>query len=253
MKRNLTVFFSCLMVILAFTAGQAMAVDVYSEGAYSDTDNDVQVCIYADIDGSEALRSFGVKLVYNPGELTFDATKSTKNEAVWYLGDGTNNEAYRDPEDVEDGLDRAVVIIGGKLDTNTGMAGVKVSGDRVLLGTVWFTRDSGSGPLANPLTLAIGKVTPYANFVKGPEEGDVLDEAITFDHPDFDVFPDDGAVVVKQRGDANADNMVTNVDMGTVRNMILSGGDYKCFADANADGMITNVDMGVIRNIILGL
>jgi len=237
MKRNLTVFFSCLMVIFAFTAGQAMAVDVYSEGAYSDTDNDVQVCIYADIDGSEALRSFGVKLVYNPGELTFDATKSTKNEEVWYLGDGTNNEQYRDPEDVEDGQGRAVVIIGGKLDTNTGMAGVKVSGDRVLLGTVWFTRDSGSGHLANSLTLAIGKVTPYANFVKGSEEGDVLDGSVNF-----------GAVDVYKRGDADKNGTVDAMDILYVKNSMIPVDGYTCFADGDRNDVVDAMDILWIKS-----
>ena len=215
-------------------------VDVYGEGAY--TESDLVVYIYADINSPTELRSAGVKLTYETAALTVDTAE--KNDSDWFLG----SESYMDPDMSTAG---EVVIILGKLDTGDATAGV--SGDRVLLGKIRFNRTGSSMPFSPTLGIALGKVTPYANFVKGPEEGDVLDEAITFDHPDFDAFPDDGAVVVKQRGDANADNMVTNVDMGTVRNMILSGGDYKCFADANADGMITNVDMGVIRNIILGL
>ena len=106
MKKNINLFLCCFVAIFCFTTGQSMAVTVHGEGAY--TDDDVQVCIYADIDISEALRSFGVRLVYNPAELTYDGLKTTKNEAVWYLGDGgSNNEPYKDPEDVEDGSNRA--------------------------------------------------------------------------------------------------------------------------------------------------
>jgi hypothetical protein len=58
--------------------------------------------------------------------------------------------------------------------------------------------------------------------------------------------------IVAERGDANQDGAITNVDMGLTRNIILSSG-YSIFADVNGDGMITNVDMGLVRNKILGL
>ncbi|MBE9573093.1 MAG: hypothetical protein IMF11_20905, partial [Proteobacteria bacterium] len=233
MKRNLIIL-SCLLVFFAFTGSQAMAVQVWGEGAYTDTD--VQVCIYANTE-SDALRSFGVRLIYDSSELTY--VSSTKNEADWYLTDGNGTQYnYQEPEDVVvGGSDRAVVIIGGVLDPDK--VPDEVSGSRVLLGTVWFTR-TGSGPLANALTLDLGKVSPYANFVRGPEETDVLDGLVSF-----------LSVDVYERGDADGSGEITNVDMGTVRNMILDGG-YVCYADANADGDITNVDMGEIRNIILG-
>lgn len=240
MKRNLIIL-SCLLVFLAFTGSQAMAVDVYGEGAYSDTNNDVQVCIYADIAESEALRSFGVRLIFNDTELTFDELKSSKNEAVWYLKDeGGVLHPYGDPENVGG----AVVIIGGVLDPNANPD--KVSGDRVLLGTVWFTRASGSGPLSNDLTLALGKDAPYANFVVGPNPTDVLDgSSVTFiDHGD-------GLTVVKvrERGDADADGSFTSTDMFEVKSLIVNNV-YKCFADCDADGAMTSTDMFCIKDKI---
>ncbi|PXF54711.1 MAG: hypothetical protein C4B58_15740 [Deltaproteobacteria bacterium] len=238
MKRNLIVL-SCLLVLLAFNGSQAMAVDVYGEGAYSDTNKDVQVCIYADIDGSQALRSFGVKLIYDPGELNY--ISSTKNDGVWYLKDeGGDLHKYGDPEDVGG----AVVIIGGVLDPNANPD--KVSGNRVLLGTVWFARPSGSGPLTHDLTLELGKDAPYANFVVGPNPADVLDLiGVTFiDHGD-------GAakVKVRERGDANGDHFITSADMFAIQSLI-GGNMYKCFADCNADGYMTSADMFCVSNKI---
>jgi hypothetical protein len=237
MKKGFLVFSVCLMAVF-MAASQANAVDVYAEGAYTDTD--VQVCIYADIENYEALRSFGVRLVYNGTELAFDGTKSKKNEAVWFLGDGTpaGNHAYRDPEDVDvDGTNRAVVIIGGKLDVNETAA--QVAGSRVLLGTVWFARNSGTGALANPLTIDIGKPEPYANFVIGANEGDVLD-------------PDMGLPVtanVFRRGDADGDGVFTTSDMLETKQLIKSNV-YKCYADCDKDGVMTTSDMLCIKDEI---
>ena len=236
MKGNWTVFLSCLVVIFALAGGQAMAVNVYGEGAYSDTNHDVQVCIYADIGSAEALRSFGVRLIYNPTELTFDGSRTTKNEAVWYFGDGTDDKPYREPEDIQDGPNRAVVIVGGKLDTNPGMDVEKVSGTRVLLCSVWFSRASGSGPLANPLTLALGKVSPYANFVKGPDETDVLDgTSVTF-----------GAVNVYQRGDASGDGRISPRDIMAVKAKI-GVENAPCYADCTGDGFVTPRDINCVK------
>ncbi|MEA1868525.1 MAG: hypothetical protein U9N19_10585 [Thermodesulfobacteriota bacterium] len=237
MKRNLIVL-SCLLVFLAFNGSKAMAVNVYGEGAYSDTNNDVQVCIYADIGGSKALRSFGVKLTYDPGELKY--ISSTKNEAVWYLKDeGGSLHTYGDPEDVGG----AIVIIGGVLDTDKAY---KVSDDRVLLGTVWFTRALGSGPLINNLTLALGKDAPYANFVVGPNPADVLD----LSNVHFIDYGDGVAVVkVRERGDADTNGSFTTLDMFEVKDLIANNV-YKCFADCNADGAMTTLDMFCIKDKI---
>ena len=222
---------------------QAMAVDVYGEGAYSDISGDVQVCIYADITESEALRSFGVRLIFNNSELTFDGTRSSKNKAVWYLKDNDGNTheyPHGDPVDVGG----AVVIIGGVLDPNANPD--KVSGDRVLLGTVWFTRASSSGPLTNPLTLALGKDAPYANFVVGPDPADVLDGSGVY----FIDYGDGAAIVkVRERGDAEGDVDIDVFDILETRKIIDNAG-YSVWADCEGDEDVDVFDILCIRNMI---
>ncbi len=242
------VFMIGLLAVFLFIGGQALAqVVVWGEGAWTDTD--VQINIYANIPETEALRSFGVRLIYDPTELTFvqqidDEHKTQKNEAIWYFGDGTNNEAYMDPTDVEvDSSHRAVIIIGGILDVND--TAKKVSGDRVLLATIWFTRPSGaSGPLSSPLTLELGKPDPYKNFVV--DTSNVLDGSdVTFSNPT------EGKPVVEvyERGDANGDLVITNSDMFKVKQYI--GEDkYVVYGDCNKDNVITNSDMFCIKGKI---
>lgn len=233
MKRGLTVFAVCFFAVFAVAVGQATAVDVYAEGAYTDTDMEVR--IYADIDPSEALRSFGVRLVYDPTLLTFNGTDSSKNEAVWYLGDGVINEPYMSPEEVIEGENNAVVVIGGKLDINNTTA--KVSGPRVLLGTVWFDREA-AGPFSGTLILDLGKPDPYANFVVGPEEVDVLDTGGVAFFPVVDVY---------ERGDANGDGNIDVRDMRGFRQAIGSPENASCWVDCNGDGSIDVRDFRCFR------
>jgi len=213
-------------------------VNVFAEGAY--TADTLVVYIYTDtkVGTVTELRSAGVKLAYDTSELTLSSAE--KNESVWFLG----GEAYMEPEISTPG---EVVFILGKLDPADPAAGV--SGDRVLLGKVTFTRAGTT--TAFGLGLDLGKhgveedppgsgIFSFKNFVK--TDGNVLDEyGVSF-----------GSISVYERGDANGDGSVTNIDMGTVRNLILGSGGYRVYADANGDGMITNVDMGTVRNIILG-
>jgi len=238
MNKKLLFTIGLLAVFLLIT-GQALAqVTVWGEGAWTDTD--VQICIYANIPDTDALRSFGVRLVYNPSELIFDGSKSTKNEAVWYFGDGTNNEHYMDPTDVEvDSNHRAVITIGGILDTND--TGKKVSGDRVLLATIWFTRPTGaSGPLSSSLTLELGKPDPFDNFVV--DSNTVLDESVTFE-----------AVNVFERGDANGDGAINALDAAAIRDIFFAGGGvYYCYADCNNDGSINALDFACVRDKFFG-
>jgi hypothetical protein len=85
-------------------------VDVYAEGAYTETD--LVIYLYADI--TPDILSYGVKLTYDTSELTL--TGAEKNEAAWFFGDGTptGNYDYMPPETATLG---EVIIIGGKLDT----------------------------------------------------------------------------------------------------------------------------------------
>lgn len=216
----------CLAILLlcvAFTQTATAAVQVYAEGAYTDTD--LVLYIYADID--PAILSFGVRVNY-PDGLT--VTNSTKNDAVWYFGEDAPGHAYMDPEDDGSG----VVIIGGKLDTDEPDAGV--AGDRVLLGTVTFSH-SGVTDFSG-VTLAYGRgdgTSDFKNFVE--TNGAELDgtAGVTF------------AVTVRERGDANADTVLTFADMSAVRAMITNN-EYVVYADCNNDGVLTFADMSCIRS-----
>lgn len=247
MKRGFALFAICFLAVFAVGVGQAMAVDVYAEGAYTDTD--LVVYIYADIGPSETpLRSAGVKLTYETSEL--QNPSAVKNETEWYLG----NESYMEPEV---GTPGEVVFILGKLNTDYPGDGVpdpsRANGDRVLLGTVTFER---KGPAISVLGLEYGKLGDwdddkgeytFKNFVDTAQN--VLDDpngGVVFDHPDFS--PGDVPVVVKRRGDANGDEYITRADMGAIRSLI--GGAYKCFADCNNDGYITRADMGCVRGLL---
>ena len=197
--------------------------------------------IYADI-YVDHLVSFGVDLGYDNTKL--GSPDAQKNEAVWYMGDGTvaGNHTYMAPDISTSGH---VVFIGGKLDESAPAAGV--TGLRVLLGIVTFTRLETGNPGSTPetyfdISLALGRPSPYDNFVTVSEDGTestLRDGSVAF-----------GSITVARRGDANNDGMITNVDLGTVRNLILAG-QFVVYADANGDGFVTNVDLGTIRNMIL--
>jgi hypothetical protein len=204
----------------------AADVDVYVEGAYKETD--LAVYIYADINSSTELRSAGVKLTYEASELT--VTSAEKNESVWFLG----NESYMDPDTSTAG---EVVIILGKLDTGDTTAGV--SGDRVLLGKVRFNRTGSSMPFSPTLGIALGQVNPYANFVDTAEPtANVLDDTgVNF-----------GTITIRERGDANKNDLIDTGDMFVVKNIMSSGGTYSVFADCNDNELIDTGDMFCIKN-----
>ena len=135
--KKVSILFGVLMaaVLLVARPAVAAAVNVYAEGACTDTD--CAVFIYGDI--MPAILSFGVKLTYDPSALM--VTSAEKNEAVWYMGTPSAKEPYLSPET---GTAGEVVFIGGKLDTAAATAGV--SGTRVLLGKVVFSHSGASMP-----------------------------------------------------------------------------------------------------------
>jgi hypothetical protein len=205
-------------------------VDVYAEGAYTDTE--LVVYLYADINVGSIL-SFGVKVNY-PAGLTY--TDFTKNDAVWYFGDGGADYPYMDPEN--DGS--SVIFIGGKLDTNTPTAGV--TGPRVILGTVTFDcAGFAFGHPVNdpaPISIELGRGGNYANFVK--TTGDIVDDPNIFT-----------GVTIAKKGDANLDNRITTQDMSTIRyNMTIPGSIPHLWVDCNLDGRITTQDMSCVRYIM---
>lgn len=207
------------------TAAFAADVDVYAEGAFTDTD--LVVYVYANINAGPIL-SFGVKVNY-PDGLTFSS--ASKNDAAWYFSDGTINHPNMNPEDEGTG----VVIIGGKLDAEAPTAGV--TGTRVLLGTVNFTHNNITDFSGVTLTYGRGDGTDdYKNFVG--IDGTVCDgDGVGFD------------VEIRERGDADGDRMLTTSDISAIREL-LDGNDYVVFADCNDDGVLTNLDMFCVRNKI---
>ena len=199
-------------------------IDVYAEGAYTDTD--LVLYIYADI--TQPILSFGVK-VNSSDNLTYSS--ATKNEDVWYFGDGSTNHPYMDPEVDDSG----VVIIGGKLDTGAPTAGV--TGTRVLLGTVTFTHSGIAEPVDVTLTYGRGDGTgDYKNFVA--TDGTVKDG--TADGVGF-------AVEIHERGDANGDNDISTADYIMIRNNIGSS-EAPPWIDCNDSGDISTADYVCVRN-----
>ena len=217
-----------LLVCLVSMPGSVLGadVDVYAEGAYTDTD--LVVYIYADI-ASEPILSFGVKVEY-PSTLTYSG--ATKNESVWYFGDGGAEYSYMDPEDDGSG----VVIIGGKLDTSDPTEGVQ--GDRVLLGTVTFTHsivDPQDSDFASvSVTYGRGDGTgDYKNFVD--VDGDVVDGTASFSSD------------IHERGDANGNGSINVQDILNAKTW-LGNPDAPPWVDCNGDGTINVQDILCIKS-----
>ena len=230
-----------MFLALAVSAPSLWAadVDVYAEGAY--TDSNLEVFIYADING-EAILSQGVKLTYDDSILTVDPdpSQTQKNEAVWYMGDGTNNEQYMDPDTGNTG---EVVIIGGKLDTGYPLAGV--TGSRVLLGKVNFDCKVTGLPTGDPVIfygigIELGKAGSYQNFVTvGGGELDVTGV-------DFISM----GVEIHERGDANGVGGINVLDMNAIKNYTISGGDDNPWKDCNDDDKINVLDMNCVKFLL---
>ena len=228
-KRFYLISVTCFVLTWASVfVAPVLALDVYAEGAYTDTD--LQVYLYADITPGDVppLVSYGVKMTYS-SNLT--VTNAEKNEKIWYMGDGTTsgNKAYMNPDTSNAG---EIIFIGGKLDTANPTAGV--SGNRVLLGKAVFSRID-TTPVS--ITLELGRDGNYANFVgndKTPLDGDVVFKC-----------------TLGERGDANLDGSVTPADMIAIKNAFYGGAPLiapTIIADCNGDGSITPADMICIKN-----
>lgn len=231
MKRIKHMMFMIWMAILGLgfmaAVGQAADVDVFIEGAYTETTLVAEV--YADI--TPAILSYGIKISYPVSLLTLNSAE--KNESVWYFGDGTTegNKPYADPDIQTDG---EIIIIGGKIDTGAPTAGV--TGQRVLLGKLSFTRTESSMPPSTPLTIDVtyAKTGDYKNFVQ--TDGTVLDGAGVS-------FTSD----VVELGDANKNGWLEMTDILAVRNYMISGV-YSCIADCNQNGWLEMTDILCVRN-----
>lgn len=215
---------AAVLMFALFSAQNSFSadVDVYAEGAYTDTD--LVVYLYADIN-AENILSCGVKLTYNPIDLS--VSSASKNESVWFMGDGTTNHAYMEPDTSNPG---EIVYILGKLDTNAPTEGV--AGTRVKLGEVVFNRLNTNMP---NISLSIGKPTPFDNVVT--VGGSVLDDTgVAF-----------LANTVVERGDANADGTIDIRDIRALRQGIGSPDDASIWVDCNGDGSVDIRDVRCLR------
>ena len=233
-----TLFRILVVVVVLLTSGLTVsaAVNVYAEGAY--TDSDLVVYIYADIT-DDAVCSAGIKLTYDSSVVTF--VSAEKNEAIWFMGDGTTNHSYMDPEDAGDG----VIVICGKLDTGDPTAGV--IGDRVLLGKVTFSIDA--SPIATPVSdpekgffgigLDLGRGGAYVNFAT--TAGVDLDPGVTV-----------SSIIIKERGDANADRVINVQDISAVSYVIANGGytPPMPWKDCNGDETVNVQDISCVSYAI---
>jgi hypothetical protein len=141
-----------LLAAAACAAPASTTVRVYGEA--SSTGPDINVEIYADIAGTPIV-SHSFKLFYNATELRL--LGATHNEAVWYMHDGVRSVAYGGPDSSPAG---EILFTGARLDGRDPRAGV--SGNRILLGTARFARNS---PATPSFDMTIGRAGQFANFV----------------------------------------------------------------------------------------
>lgn len=236
MKYGIAGILSTAVIGISTITALAADVDVYAEGAYTATD--LVVNIYADIKTEDPLVSAGVRLTYDNSKLTL--TSVEKNETDWYFGTTTQKYSYQEPQDTGS----AVIFLCGKLDEGKPTAGVK--GSRILIGTATFTRNETSLPVAAPesyfgaaLGLGITRPAPakFANFVTTGKA--VLDDTASLDMT---------RVIIRERGDADADHHITNSDYFAIKPLINKT--YVVYADCDADGYITNSDYFCVKGKI---
>jgi len=215
------------------------AVTYFMDCAY--TDSDLVCHVYVNT-GGDSLISGGVQLSYSTSELSNPVAE--KNEDDWFFGDGTTNHAYMDPE--VDTTNGKIVYIVGKLKESAPTEGV--SGERVLIGTVSFTRlstddpwqgTSGTSNRGMPvaffsLDLMLGRGADYENFVS--TIGALLDDSST-----------KGQILVGERGDANVDGNFNVGDYIAIRNN-LGSTDFAPYVDCNNDKAINVGDYICVRN-----
>ena len=153
MKRNfLTAAWLAVLTPLLVVPRAHASVTVY--GNASSTGPLVNVSVFADITGSPIV-SHCCKVFYDPA--TLRVVSATRNAAAWTLFDGARPLAYPGPDASRPG---EVLFTGAKLDARSPLAGVL--GNRVLLGTIAFARNSSSTP---SFTVRLGRAGEFANFV----------------------------------------------------------------------------------------
>lgn len=240
MKKQMKCGIAGLLTTAAICASALTAsaadVNVYAEGAYTDTE--LVVAIYADISPTP-LVSAGVQLTYDNSKLAL--TSAERNEADWYFGTAAQKYPYQAPQD----NGSAVIFLCGRIDEDNPTAGV--SGTRKLIGKATFLRSETSLPIASPesyfgaaLGLGIIRVEPaqFANFVTTGEA--VLDNTAALDMTQ---------VIIRERGDANGDGTISVQDILRAKTLIGTS-DFPVYSDCNDSGDISVQDILCIKSKI---
>ena len=240
-KKNTLIAILGVFLIGVIFPAVSLAAEVTTECAYRDVD---VVCeIYVDTTPDDLI-SGGVKLTYNttpldPGELSTPV--AAKNEAVWYFGDGPppDNQPYMDPEVTAPG---EVVFIVGKLAT--GAPGAGVSGTRVKVGDVTFTRNDTTLPGVGVdraaffgISAGLGRAAPFVNFAS--TTGTDLDGA-------------GFTTKVAERGDVDGNGLLNSRDFIAIRALIISSAqEFPVYADCDANQIINSRDLICVRAKLL--
>jgi hypothetical protein len=161
--KNLLTRPALLLAAALLASPASAAVQVYGEA--SSTGPNIRVQVFADI-SSASIVSHTFKLYYNASQ--FQILSASRNESVWYFFDGARMLPQPPPSAPAPGQ---VLFISGHMDARTPHAGV--TGNRVLLATVDFTRNDSSTPTFD---LTIGQTGQFASFVT--TNGSVLEAQV---------------------------------------------------------------------------
>ncbi len=231
-RKSLTVLLAVSLIALILPAvAMAQSIEVecaYNTGSIVPPNGEVDCEVYA-YTGTDSLRSGGIQL--NTTNCT--ATEATKNRDIWFLGASSPGLDYPNSPDITTDPKKPNVIVG-QFDTSGTITGV--SGSRVLMGTVKFTRDNAQFPDITASLAREDVSTDFVSFVDAGS-GDSLDGT----------YGSNINVTIKQRGDANGDDSVDFGDFGATRFFMLNGGVMHPWIDCNANGAIEFGDFGCIR------
>ncbi len=216
-------------------------VQVFGEGVY--TQDELVVNLYADITDNNVL-SYGVKLIFDPGELTVSSaqkdmnpTPFTDNPTKWYLGD--SSAAYRNNPDPDISTPGEILFIGGKLDPSDPTSGV-LAGNKIFLGQARFTPAGADMPEQPVMSITYARdagTGPYDNFVRlNTGTPEVLDSS----NVEF------GSLIIAAAGDADGNGSIRPSDINGIKSQI-GNPNAPCYVDCDGNGSITPSDINCIK------
>lgn len=226
-RKSLTMVLAALLIALILPAAALAQPAVSVECAY--TDANVVCEAYVDTTGTGGLRSGGLQ--FNTANCT--AVSAEKNTDVWFFGDAPPGFPYNNSPDLTD--TKAPNLIVGQLDTNP--SPTVVTGNRVKMGAITFSRDDATIP-----DIIAGLARGGGSFVSfvDASSGDSLDSTVVI------------TTKVAERGDADGNGQISASDFTLVRELFFSGG-YTVFADCDGSGSISAGDFTCLRNKFFGL